>query len=140
LTPPRKGIQSKGPMAPLHREVPPPEDPPTQVCVRCSKPITRVTAAQIAGRPVHMRCLARATQLDSIEQQDRAQLEVMRAKAAQARAAELIDKIRQLQTICPACGERLGTSRGVLFQGDWLVHAACWRDDPKPFDGPPPAG
>jgi hypothetical protein len=37
---------------------------------------------------------------------------------------------------CPACGERLGTSRGVLFQGDWLVHAACWRDDPKPFDLP----
>lgn len=74
------------------------------------------------------------------EQQDRAQLEVMRAKAAQARAAELMDKIRQYQTTYPACGHRLSTSRGVLFQGDWLVHAACWRADPKPFDDLPPAG
>ena len=73
------------------------------------------------------------------EQQDRAQLEVMRAKAAQARAAELMDKIRQYQTTCPACGHRLGTSRGVLFQGDQLVHAACWRDEPT-FDDPPPGG
>jgi hypothetical protein len=127
-------------MALLIREPPEPPDPPGPVCLRCSKPVTPRTAAQIAGRAIHMRCLARETQLQSIEQQDRAQLEVMRAKAAQARAAELIDKIRQLQTICPACGERLGTSRGVLFQGDWLVHAACWRDDPKPFDGPPPVG
>jgi hypothetical protein len=61
---------------------------------------------------------------------------VHRAKAAQARALELIDQVRRRQTVCPVCGERLGTSRGVLFQGDWLVHAACWRDDPKPFDLP----
>ena len=48
-----------------------------------------------------------------------------------------MDTVRVAQTTCPAGGERLGTSRGVLFQGDWLVHAACWRDDPKPFDGLP---
>jgi hypothetical protein len=59
---------------------------------------------------------------------------MVRAKAAQARASELIDKIRQLQTTCPVCGQLLCTRQGVLFQGDWLVHAACWRADPKPFD------
>jgi hypothetical protein len=87
-----------------------------------------------------MRCLLRETQLQSIEQQDRAGPGGLRAKVAQARTLNLNDQIRRLQTICPACGERLGTSRGVLFQGDWLVHAACWLADPKPFDDPPPAG
>ena len=47
---------------------------------------------------------------------------------------------RQHQTTCPVCGEGLATSRGVLFQGDHLVHAACWRDDPKLFDAPRPTG
>jgi hypothetical protein len=113
-------------------------DPPRQVCVRCSKPLTPGSAAQRAGRPVHMRCLARDIELQSIELQDRAGLEVRRAKAAQARAAELIDKVRQHQTICPACGERLAGNRGVLFQGDQLVHAGCWRADAEPFDSSPP--
>ena len=46
--------------------------------------------------------------------------------------------MRVVQTTCPAYGECLGTSRGVLFQGDQLVHAAYWRADPKLFDDPPP--
>jgi hypothetical protein len=58
----------------------------------------------------------------------------MRARAAQARVAELIDIIRRQQTMCPTCGQPLATSRGVLFQGDKLVHAACWSDDPRPAD------
>ena len=33
-------------------------------------------------------------------------------------------------------GER-PISAGRADQGDWLVHAACWRADPKPFDRPP---
>jgi hypothetical protein len=32
----------------------------------------------------------------------------------------------------------LAGPRGVLFQGDQLVHAACWRAEPKPVDGPSP--
>jgi hypothetical protein len=63
---------------------------------------------------------------------------VSRAKAAQARALELIDKVRQYQTTCPACRERLVTGRGVLFKGDLLVHVGCWRSDAKPLDSPPP--
>lgn len=125
-------------MAPLSRD-PPASDPPRQVCVRCSKPITPGTASQVAGRPVHMRCLARDTQLDAIAQQDRAAFQKLRAHAAMVRAEELMDAIRRSQTTCPACGECLGTSRGVLFQGDQLVHAACWRADPRPFDTAPPA-
>src|SRR5262245_63400291 len=112
---------------------------PNPTCVRCSKPITPGTASQYAGRPVHMRCLAFATQLQSIEQQDRAAYERLRAHAAMARAEELMDAVRQTQTLCPVCGERLATGAGVLFQGDQLVHAACWRYDPRPFDRLPPA-
>jgi hypothetical protein len=112
---------------------PPDADPPAQVCTRCSKPITPGTASQVAGRAVHLRCLVREAELKSIAQQDRAGREVRRAQAAQARAAELIDKVRRWQTTCSACGQPLATSRGVLFQDDQLVHAACWRSDPPPF-------
>src|SRR5688572_13284117 len=111
---------------------PPPPPPPDPTCVRCSKPITRGTSSQIAGRPIHMRCLARATQLESIEQQDRASVERLRTQAAMVRAEELMDAVRVSQT-CAVCGERLGTSRGVLFQGDSLVHAACWRAEAASF-------
>jgi hypothetical protein len=55
---------------------------------------------------------------------------------SRARAKKLIDAVYVYQTRCAACGQRLANARGVLFQGDQLVHAACWRDDPKPFDGP----
>jgi hypothetical protein len=127
-------------MALLIREPPEPADPPGPVCLRCSKPVTPGTAAQIAGRAVHMRCLAWGTQLDAVEQQDRAGRDTRRAQAAIARAELLLDRAREYQTTCPVCGLRLASSRGVLFQGDHLVHAACWRADPKPFDGPPPAG
>jgi hypothetical protein len=85
-----------------------------------------------------MRCLARETRLESVEQQDRAGLERLRARAAVARAEELIDKVREYQTTCLTCRQRLASSRGVLFQGDQLVHAGCWRADPKPFDPAPP--
>jgi hypothetical protein len=48
---------------------------------------------------------------------------------------------RSDQATCPVCAERLGTSRGVLFQGDDLVHAACWRAEAAPAQSPlrPPA-
>jgi hypothetical protein len=113
-------------------------DSPAQVCTRCSKPIPPGSASQVAGRAVHLHCLVRDAELEAVEQQDRAGYELMRARAAQARATELIDTVRRWQTRCPACGERLGTSRGVLFQGDQLVHAACWRDTPGAFTAPPP--
>jgi hypothetical protein len=112
-------------------------DAPGPACPRCSKPITAEAASQFAGAPVHLRCLVREAELEAVAQQDRAGYEMTRARAAQARAAELIDKVRQWQRTCPACGERLGTSRGVLFQGDQLVHATCWRDDPRPLAAPP---
>jgi hypothetical protein len=114
-------------------------DAPDSVCFRCSKPITSGTVSQLYGRPVHMRCLGRETRLESVERQDRSGLERLRASAARVRAEELMEAVRVSQATCPACGERLGTSGGVLFQGDQLVHAACWRADPRPFDTAPPA-
>jgi hypothetical protein len=91
-------------------------------------------------RAVRIAPRAYVTLLDAVEQQDLAGLKVKRAHAARVRAEELMDVVRQVQRTCPTCGLSLATSRGVLFQGDHLVHAACWRADPKPFDDPPPAG
>jgi hypothetical protein len=65
------------------------------------------------------------------------------AQAAVARAAERATAIvrvtaqRKVQHSCGACGQRLDTTPGVLFQGDHLVHAACWPGDSKPVAGPP---
>jgi hypothetical protein len=79
-----------------------------------------------------MRCLARETQLASIEQQDRAAKERERAAAATSRATELVNTVRRSQTHCPVCREPFAMSRSVLFQGDKLVHAACWRTPDRP--------
>jgi hypothetical protein len=106
-----------------------PSDP---VCARCSKPVTPGTAAQRAGRPVHVRCLAGETVLTSIEQQDQAAETRRRAAAERLRAAELVNTVRRSQTHCPVCREPFGMSRNVLSQGDKLVHAACWRSPDRP--------
>jgi hypothetical protein len=113
--------------------------PPDPICPRCSKPILPGTAAQLAGRPVHPQCVARATLLTAVEQQDRARREAERASEAILYARELVNTVRRRTTRCPACGEPFTPGSGVLFQGDQLVHAACWREDPKPLDDPPPA-
>jgi hypothetical protein len=116
----------------MPRLVPEPPDAPDPVCTRCSKPVTPGTAAQYGGRPVHLRCLARDTQLASVEQQDRATGERQRAMAAVARANELVNTVRRKQTHCPVCREPFGMSRTVLFQGEQLVHAACWQAPDRP--------
>jgi hypothetical protein len=121
------------PMPPLMREPPGPTDPPTHICPRCAKPITPGNAAQIAGRAVHMRCLARDMQLEAVEKPDGTR-EIERAAIALDQANGLVNRVRRKQTHCPACGEPFALSRSVLFQGDRLVHADCWRDDPKPVD------
>ena len=137
LDSPGRQTDDGGPMPSLRGERPDP-DPPDPICPRCSKPILPGSSAQIAGRAVHMRCVARATQLNAIEQQDRARREAERASEAIIYARELVNTARRRTTRCPACGQPFTSSGGVLFQGDELVHAACWREDPKPFDDPPP--
>jgi hypothetical protein len=102
------------------------------VCVRCSKPVTPATAARHDGRPVHVRCLARETQLASIEQQDRAAEAGERAAAATSRATELVNTVRRSQTHCPVCREPFAMSRKVLYQGDKLVHDGCWQPPDRP--------
>jgi CheY-like chemotaxis protein len=83
-----------------------------------------------------MRCLAQATQFESIEQQDRAGLTRERARAAMRQAEDVVETVRRFQTTCLACGQLLSTARGVLFQGDRLVHAACWRAEVTPLTSP----
>jgi hypothetical protein len=115
-----------GPMALLIREPPEPADPPGPVCLRCSKPVTPGTAAQIAGRAVHMRCLAWGTQLDAVEQQDRAGRDTRRAQAAIARAELLLDRAREYQTTCPVCG--------LLVSGNPIIPTWGKRNLPTPPD------
>jgi hypothetical protein len=112
----------------------PPENPTSldPVCVRCSKPVTLGTAAQHADPPVHLRCLARETLLTSIERQDRAAESRQRAAAAMTRANELVNTMRRSQTNCTVCREPFAMSRNLLFQGDKLVHAACWQPPHRP--------
>ena len=109
-------------------------DPPDPTCIRCSKPITPGTAAQYAGRPVHMRCLARATALEAIEKEDRASRELQRARALVERASKLVERAREVQRTCPVCERPLKDGGSLLFQGDVLVHAICWRAEPDPAE------
>jgi hypothetical protein len=81
--------------------------------------------------------VARTTQLNAIEHQDRARRETERASEAIVYARELVNTARRRTTRCPACGQPFTSGGGVLFQGDRLVHAACWREDPKPHDAFP---
>jgi hypothetical protein len=41
--------------------------------------------------------------------------------------------VRVYQTACAVCGLPLAAGGSVLFQGDHLVHATCWRADPQPL-------
>jgi hypothetical protein len=45
---------------------------------------------------------------------------------------------RAYQTTCAVCGLRLAAGGSVLFQGEHLVHATCWRAEPEAV--PRPAG
>jgi hypothetical protein len=45
--------------------------------------------------------------------------------------------VRAYQTTCAACGLPLAAGGSVLFQGDHLVHATCWRVDPRPLHDAP---
>jgi hypothetical protein len=113
-------------------------DPPDLLCSRCSKPLVAGTATQIGGRPVHIRCLARETQLRAAEQQDTASRARQRAEGLVERATELVAHARS--RTCPACDQPLTAGGSVLFQGDVLVHALCWRSpDPDRRIPDPPA-
>jgi hypothetical protein len=37
------------------------------------------------------------------------------------------------QLVCPLCAQPLSAGSAVLFQGDVLVHAACWSPVRKPL-------
>jgi hypothetical protein len=45
-------------------------------------------------------------------------------------------RLRAYPRSCAACGMLLAAAGSVLFQGDHLVHARCWRADPAPLLDP----
>jgi hypothetical protein len=50
-----------------------------------------------------------------------------------------VAEVRAFPSDCLVCQHPLSQGGSLLFQGDHLVHAACWRADLKPFDAPPPS-
>ena len=114
-------------MAPRRRAEPSRRD---GICARCSKPIVPGTAARLSGTPVHVRCLARETQLESLEQQARSGEARLRALAARERAEALIDGLRDRQTRCPVCPAPLVDRRDLLFRDGRLVHRECAPSEP----------
>jgi hypothetical protein len=100
------------------------------ICARCSKAIVPDTAAGHPGAPVHMRCLARETQLESLEQQARSGEARLRALAAMQRAEALVDGLRDRQTRCPVCQAALVGRRGLLIRDGRLVHRECAPSEP----------
>jgi hypothetical protein len=98
------------------------------ICARCTKPILPGTSSRVAGRLFHIRCLARETQLESIEQEDRARRARERAADLTRRAWDLVEQGRRAQRArCPECDRPLADGGGLLFQGERLVHALCWQ-------------
>jgi CheY-like chemotaxis protein len=108
------------------------------ICPRCSKGITPGTASKLAGRPVHVRCLARATQLKSIELHDTARQVQDRARRLTDHAAALVAEARAFPRGCPICGNPLSLGGSLLLQGNDVVHATCRRGVTPP-DTPSPA-
>jgi hypothetical protein len=104
-------------------------EPPDSACVRCGKPIRPGTMSQIAGRPVHIYCLARDLQAQARDLQQASSQARVRSAATVETAAGLVARARAVRD-CPVCGRSLAQGGGVLFQGDRLVHAVCWQAPP----------
>jgi hypothetical protein len=77
-----------------------------------------------------MRCLARETQHESLEQQARSGEARLRALAAMQRAEALIDGLRDRQTRCPVCQALLVGRRDLLCRDGRLVHRECAPNEP----------
>jgi CheY-like chemotaxis protein len=90
---------------------------PGPICARCSTSVLSETFTLSAGLPLHLRCWMRETQLDSVEQEDRAG-----------------------QSICPVCTRPLADGGSFRYQGEQLVHALCWRVADAETAAPMPNG
>ena len=81
-----------------------------------------------------MRCLAQATRLAATEAQASSRQLLKRSHRLIGQAAELVARARGHPSICPVCDRPLADGGGLLFQGEVLVHAVCWRDKPTSLD------
>jgi hypothetical protein len=109
-----------------------PDRPDPAHCPRCGRGFRPgIGMLLVGGERVHVRCLARATQIEARERQADTQ-------AAHAPAPETLDQSTRLpgsgrqRPMCPVCQRPFVAGGGVLFQGDQLVHALCWRPEPPP--------
>jgi hypothetical protein len=110
---------------------------PDPICPRCSKPI-RPGTGTIHEPPLHLGCWARAEQLRVVARRDRAGRETDRAAGGVDPAGAAIEDAKAWSGTCPTCGHDLKNGRTLLFQGDELVHAWCWRVTPRPAAPDPP--
>jgi hypothetical protein len=105
---------------------------PDSICSLCCKPFLAGTSPEpYAGGLVHVRCLVRRTQEQARENQATARDGIERARTIGDCARALIEEVRTLRgEPCPACGGSLANGRGILFQGEQLVHTSCWGESP----------
>jgi hypothetical protein len=104
---------------------PPGSSPSVPTCPRCGKPIRPGTGTTLpSGAPVHVPCLASET--ETIERPDES------TAPAQDEAGRRVRFSAATRQGCPVCHHPLSAGGSVLFQGDRLVHALCWRPEPPP--------
>jgi hypothetical protein len=85
-----------------------------------------------------MRCLAMQTRLEAVDLRE----ESRRTRERRRAPGESDSQDRTVrQLFCPTCGRSLLNAGSVLFQGDQLVHALCWRmpESEGETPGPGPA-
>ncbi len=103
---------------------------PRLICFRCSKPVRAGTGQPLAGGDrVHARCLV--PQMTALVLASRTT-----AEAETARAPDLIvpSRLGCHLADCPVCGAPLSRGSSLMFQGEQLVHARCWPQDPAPAE------
>jgi hypothetical protein len=110
-------------------------------CAICSKPIRPKMGVEAGGRWVHVRCWARELEPQAMLQRDRAGQGIARSRGLIERTRAVIAGAKARTSQCSVCGHSLKGGAGLLFQGDDLVHAACWRTPgPDSAAAAPPPG
>jgi hypothetical protein len=110
------------------------------ICPRCSKPIPPQTRTIGDATPMHILCYGRNAVARALEAEGQARQASSRALGAVRRARDVVEIARVAGWACSACGHDLKNGRNLLFQGDQLVHAVCWRATPhSAASDPPPA-
>jgi hypothetical protein len=104
-------------------------------CPMCSKPVAGTAGVPVNGRMTHIGCVARESELPALREIDRTRQGIARSRRLIERTRDAVQRAKLRTWTCVVCGHSLRVGGGLLFQGDELVHAACWRA--PEVQGPP---